>query len=65
MVAETIVLNMPLDETSGLMWMEDQQHALNQLLEEVDLDAVRASIADTSGGIVLQFFIGVQGFPFL
>ena len=65
MAAETIVLNMPLDQTSGLMWMEDQQHALNQLLEEVGLDAVRASTADTSGGIVLQLFIGVQGLPFL
>jgi hypothetical protein len=45
--------------------VKGHQQALNQFLGEVDRDAVRASVADTSGVIVPRFFIGVHRLSFL
>ena len=44
---------------------KNHQPALNQFLGEVDRDAVRASVAETSGAIVPLSFIGVQALSFL
>lgn len=52
-------------QASSLVRVKDHQQALNQFLGEVDRDAVRASVAETSGAIVPLSFIGVQALSFL
>ena len=45
---------------SGLARVKDHQQALNQFLGEVDRDAVRASVADTSGAIVPHLLLAFR-----